>query len=136
MASIVPMGKVPRSQQVNNVSRLDAETAWAAFMRRDRNWDGRIYGAVKTTGIYCKPSCPARRPKRDHVEFFASAEEARNAGYRSCLRCRPDEVGRDQRAVAKAVKLIEEAEEGLTLTELAETVGYAPHHFQRIFKPG
>jgi AraC family transcriptional regulator of adaptative response/methylated-DNA-[protein]-cysteine methyltransferase len=119
---------------VSNVSRLDADTAWAAFMRRDRAWDGQIIGAVKTTGIYCKPSCPARRPKREHVEFFATAEEARRAGYRSCLRCKPDEVGRDREAVAQAVKLIEQAEEAPSLAELAEAVGYAPHHFQRLFK--
>jgi AraC family transcriptional regulator of adaptative response/methylated-DNA-[protein]-cysteine methyltransferase len=103
-------------------------------MRRDRSWDGRVIGAVKTTGIYCKPSCPAKRPKREHVEFFASGEEARAAGYRSCMRCKPDEVGRDRDAVAKAVKLIEQAEEAPSLAEIAEAVGYAPHHFQRIFK--
>jgi AraC family transcriptional regulator of adaptative response/methylated-DNA-[protein]-cysteine methyltransferase len=119
---------------MNNVSRLDAETAWAAFMRRDREWDGRILGAVKTTGIYCKPSCPARRPKRENVEFFATADEARAAGYRPCMRCKPDEVGRDREAVARAVSLIERAEEAPTLSELADAVGYAPHHFQRIFK--
>jgi len=119
---------------VSNVVHLDVDTAWAAFERRDRSWDGQVIGAVKTTGIYCKPSCPARRPKREHVEFFASANEARAAGYRSCLRCKPDEVGRDREAVAKAVKLIEAAEESLTLDELADAVGYAPHHFQRIFK--
>ncbi|MFL6731172.1 MAG: bifunctional transcriptional activator/DNA repair enzyme AdaA [Sphingomicrobium sp.] len=119
---------------MDNVARLDADTAWAAFMRRDRSWDGRIIGAVKTTGIYCKPSCPARRPKREHVEFFATGEEARVAGYRSCLRCKPDEVARDRDAVAKAINMIEAADEALTLAELAGAVGYAPHHFQRIFK--
>jgi AraC family transcriptional regulator of adaptative response/methylated-DNA-[protein]-cysteine methyltransferase len=119
---------------VASVSRLDPDTAWAAFMRRDRAWDGRVIGAVKTTGIYCKPSCPARRPKREHVEFFAAADEARAAGYRACLRCKPDEVGRDREAVAEAVKLIERAEEAPTLSDLADAVGYAPHHFQRIFK--
>jgi AraC family transcriptional regulator of adaptative response/methylated-DNA-[protein]-cysteine methyltransferase len=119
---------------MTNVARLDAEPAWAAFMRRDRSWDGRVIGAVSTTGIYCKPSCPARRPKREHVIFFASGEEARDAGYRPCLRCKPDEVGRDREAVAEAVKLIEGAEEPLNLDQLAEAVGYAPHHFQRIFK--
>ena len=134
MASLAPILDRPRSAVVSNVSRLDADTAWAAFMRRDRAWDGKIIGAVKTTGIYCKPSCPARRPNREHVEFFATGEEARAAGYRSCLRCKPDEVGRDGEAVAKAVRLIEAAEESLTLDELAGAVGYAPHHFQRIFK--
>jgi AraC family transcriptional regulator of adaptative response/methylated-DNA-[protein]-cysteine methyltransferase len=103
-------------------------------MRRDRSWDGRVIGAVKTTGIYCKPSCPARRPKREHVTFYASGEEARTAGVRPCLRCKPHEVGRDREAIAAAVGLIERAEEPPSLAELAESVGYAPHHFQRLFK--
>lgn len=110
------------------------QDAWAAFERRDRSWDGRVIGAVRTTGIYCKPSCPARRPKRENVDFFATADEARQAGYRPCLRCKPDEVGRDREAIAKAVRLIEAAEEAPALDELARAVGYAPHHFQRLFK--
>jgi AraC family transcriptional regulator of adaptative response/methylated-DNA-[protein]-cysteine methyltransferase len=134
MASLAPLIEEPRSRAVTNVSRLDADTAWAAFMRRDRSWDGRIIGAVSTTGVYCKPSCPARRPKREHVTFFASGGEARAAGYRPCLRCKPDEVGRDREAVATAVRFIEAAEESPTLAEVAEAVGYAPHHFQRLFK--
>src|SRR5689334_1174906 len=134
MATLARAVEAPRSGGVTNVTRLDVDTAWAAFMRRDRSWDGRVIGAVKTTGIYCKPSCPARRPKREHVVFFASGEEARHAGYRPCLRCKPDEVGRDREAVAKAVKLIEAAEEAPTLYALADAVGYAAHHFQRIFK--
>ena len=112
-------------------SRDDA--AWAAFEARDRSWDGRVIGAVRTTGIYCKPSCPARRPKRENVEFFGSADEARAAGYRPCLRCKPDEVGRDREAVSKAIRLIEECDETMQLSELAALVGYAPHHFQRLF---
>src|SRR4051812_25389323 len=134
MASLAPLYETPRSEIVTNVSRLDVDTAWAAFMRRDRAWDGRVIGAVKTTGIYCKPSCPARRPKRDNVHFYATSEEARAAGYRPCLRCKPDEVGRDREAVAKAVKYIEQSEELPSLAELAAAVGYAPHHFQRLFK--
>ena len=134
MVSLAPVVHERTSTPMDNVSRLDADTAWAAFMRRDRTWDGRIIGAVKTTGIYCKPSCPARRPKREHVEFFATGEEARAAGYRSCLRCKPDEVGRDRDAIAKAIKLIEASDEALTLDQLAGAVAYAPHHFQRIFK--
>jgi AraC family transcriptional regulator of adaptative response/methylated-DNA-[protein]-cysteine methyltransferase len=112
---------------------IDQDEAWAAFERRDRSWDGRVIGAVSTTGIYCKPSCPARRPKREHVTFYSTADEARAAGYRACLRCRPDEVGRDREAVARAAKLIEQAEEPPRLDELAAAVGYAPHHFQRLF---
>jgi AraC family transcriptional regulator of adaptative response/methylated-DNA-[protein]-cysteine methyltransferase len=112
---------------------INIDDAWAAFERRDRGWDGRVIGAVRTTRIYCKPSCPARRPKREHVEFFAEAGEALNAGYRPCLRCRPDEVGRDREAVAKAVRTIEASEKMPKLDELAAAVGYAPHHFQRLF---
>ena len=134
MASLAPALRERTSDPMDKVSRLDADTAWAAFMRRDRSWDGRVIGAVKTTGIYCKPSCPARRPRREHVEFFASADEARSAGYRPCLRCKPDEVGRDREAVAQAIRFIEQAEEAPSLAEVAEAVGYAPHHFQRIFK--
>ena len=112
---------------------IDQDAAWEAFERRDRAWDGRVIGAVSTTGIYCKPSCPARRPKREHVKFYLDAEAARGAGYRACLRCRPDEVARDREAVARAAALIEAAEEPLRLDVLAAAAGYAPHHFQRLF---
>ena len=134
MARLAPTSDAPRSDPMATVTRLDPDTAWAAFMRRDRSWDGRVIGAVHTTQIYCKPSCPARRPKRENVTFYASIDEARAAGFRPCLRCKPDEVGRDREAVASAVKLIEEAEETPTLSDVALAVGYAPHHFQRIFK--
>jgi len=134
MALLARNNETPRSDPMATVTRLDPDTAWTAFMRRDRRWDGRIIGAVHTTGIYCKPSCPARRPRRENVTFYSTVEEARAAGFRPCLRCKPDEVGRDREAVARAVKLIEQAEEPLGLAELAEAVGYAPHHFQRIFK--
>ena len=113
---------------------INADEAWAAFVARDRNADGRFVGAVATTGIYCKPSCPARHPKREHVSFFADGGAARTAGFRACLRCRPDEVGRDRAAVAKAAALIEAAAETVRLADLAAAVGYAPHHFQRLFK--
>ncbi len=113
---------------------FDADSAWAAFERRDRNQDGLFVGAVKTTRIYCKPSCPARHPKRENVTFYATPDEARAAGYRACLRCRPDEVGRDREAVAKALALIARSEDTPLLEQLAAAVGYAPHHFHRLFK--
>jgi len=134
MATLAPQPERLRASGMATITRLDPDTAWAAFMRRDRSWDGRIIGAVKSTGIYCKPSCPARRPKRENVDFYSSPEEARDAGYRPCLRCKPDEVGRDREAVAAAVRLIEQAEEAPSLGDLAGAVGYAPHHFQRLFK--
>ena len=113
---------------------LDQDHAWAAFLRRDRRYDGQFVGAVRTTGIYCKPSCPARHPKREHVVFFRTPAQARAAGFRACLRCTPDSVGRDRLAVAEAIRLIESAEEAIGLDALAARVGYAPHHFHRLFK--
>src|SRR5262245_8046165 len=117
-----------------STNSISDQAAWEAFERRDRAFDGRFVGAVTTTGIYCKPSCPARRPKRENMRFYGDAGAARAAGYRACMRCKPDEVGRDRVAVAQAVALIEAAEEGVSLEELAERVGYAPHHFHRLFK--
>jgi AraC family transcriptional regulator of adaptative response/methylated-DNA-[protein]-cysteine methyltransferase len=116
------------------MNMIDPDFAFAAFDRRDRAIDGQFVGAVKTTGIYCKPSCPARRPLRKNVEFFEGPAEARAAGYRACLRCLPDAVGRDREAVAKAVALIEAADDMPALEALAVAVGYAPHHFHRLFK--
>jgi AraC family transcriptional regulator, regulatory protein of adaptative response / methylated-DNA-[protein]-cysteine methyltransferase len=113
---------------------VDEDFAFAAFDRRDRTLDGQFVGAVKTTGIYCKPSCPARRPLRQNVEFFDTPEQARAAGYRECMRCRPNEVGRDREAVAKALALIDASDDIHPLEALAEAVGYAPHHFHRLFK--
>ncbi|MFM2410146.1 MAG: bifunctional DNA-binding transcriptional regulator/O6-methylguanine-DNA methyltransferase Ada [Pseudomonadota bacterium] len=112
---------------------IDREWAFAAFDARARAMDGCFVGAVKTTGIYCKPSCPARRPLRENVEFFWTGTEAKAAGYRACKRCLPDDFARDEVAVAKALEMLGD-EEPPGLEELAEAVGYAPHHFHRLFK--
>ncbi len=113
---------------------IDPDAAWAAFVARDRAFDGRFVGAVRTTGIYCKPSCPARHPLRQNMSFYPDGAAARAAGYRACLRCKPDALSRDRIAVAKAVALIEGAEEAPSLEAVASAVGYAPHHFHRLFK--
>ena len=123
-----------RSKAVNDRVTVTDDQAWAAFERRDRTWDGRLVGGVKTTGIYCRPSCPARRPKRENVEFFPDGVAARTAGYRACLRCEPDDVNREEVALEKAYKLLGAAEEAPTLEELAAVAGYSPHHFHRLFK--
>lgn len=112
----------------------DTDTAWAAFEARDRSFDGRFVVGVRTTGIYCKPSCPARHPKRENVSFHINSAAARSAGFRACLRCKPDEVGRDRVAVGRAVELLETADGAIGLNALAAAVGYAPHHFHRLFK--
>jgi AraC family transcriptional regulator of adaptative response/methylated-DNA-[protein]-cysteine methyltransferase len=114
--------------------KLDADSAWAAVLRRDRAMDGRFVTGVLTTGIYCRPSCAARHPKRENVRFFATGEEARTAGLRACLRCKPDDVSRDMAAVEAALALIEAAEEPPSLEALAARAGYSPFHFHRLFK--
>ncbi len=113
---------------------IDENQAFAAFDARDKSQDGRFVGAVRTTGIYCKPSCPARRPLRKNVEFFACPADAVAAGYRACKRCLPDDVGRDAQGVANALAFVEAAEGRVSLGEMAEAAGFAPHHFHRLFK--
>lgn len=108
------------------------EVFWENVVARDRRADGRFVFAVSTTGIYCRPSCPARRPLRDHVRFFADGDAARADGFRPCLRCRPDEAGRDGAAVAAALRML--ADDAPSLNELAAATGYSPSHFQRVFK--
>lgn len=109
---------------------------WAAVTSRDRNADGSFVFAVKTTGIYCRPSCPARRAHRANVVFFATADAARRAGFRPCQRCSPDTSapGRHHAAIAAACKSIETAEHEPKLKELARHAGLSPFHFQRLFK--
>jgi AraC family transcriptional regulator of adaptative response/methylated-DNA-[protein]-cysteine methyltransferase len=114
--------------------KFDDAAAWAAVQRRDRTFDGRFVTGVLTTGIYCRPSCAARHPRRENVRFFETGAEAEAAGLRPCLRCKPDEVARDAEAMTKALALIEASESPLSLDRLAEAVNYSPFHFHRLFK--
>ena len=109
------------------------DAAWAAVLRRDRAFDGRFVTGVLSTGIYCRPSCAARHPRRANVRFYADGRAARGAGLRPCLRCLPDDVARDEHAVLDAIALIKRAEAPPALGDLAECVGYSPSHFQRVF---
>jgi AraC family transcriptional regulator of adaptative response/methylated-DNA-[protein]-cysteine methyltransferase len=114
-----------------------AEEAWAAVMARDRSYDGVFVYAVQTTGVYCRPSCPARRPRREHVRFYESPAAAEADGFRECRRCRPlrsepsAAVARVERARAY---LDAHLDEPVTLPVLAREVGMSPYHLQRIFK--
>lgn len=113
------------------------DVKWAAVIARDRAYDGKFYYSVETTGIYCRPSCPARRPNRPNVRFHATAQDAEHAGFRPCKRCKPNQSSLHQEHTAKAAQacqLIEQAEDAPTLGELAEAVGLSPYHFHRIFK--
>ena len=109
------------------------DECWNAAEARDRSFDGRFIIGVLTTGIYCRPSCPARHPKRENVRFFADGAAARAAGLRACLRCSPDDVSRDERAVLSAIAAIKAAEQPLALAALAAEAGYSAAHFQRVF---
>src|SRR3954465_6216534 len=114
------------------------EARWKAIIDRNRAADGAFFFSVRTTGIYCRPSCGARLPRRQNVAFHASAAEAEAAGFRACLRCKPN-LDRSEdaqaKAVARACRAIEAAEELPTLEALAKMVGQSPWHFHRVLKP-
>nr|WP_314465479.1 bifunctional DNA-binding transcriptional regulator/O6-methylguanine-DNA methyltransferase Ada [uncultured Novosphingobium sp.] len=114
---------------------VSEDRAWQAVQSRDRTFDGRFVTGVLTTGIYCRPSCSARHPRRENVRFFPDAGEAEQFGLRACMRCRPNDVSRDEEAVTIALRLLDSDEERTPgLAELAEAAGYSPTHFQRVFK--
>ena len=111
---------------------------WKALAARDRAADGTFVYGVSSTGVYCRPSCPSRRPRADRVRFFDTTHEARQAGFRACKRCRPDTVGLAQPGV-EAVRrvsayLATHADETVTLAHLARVASMSPHHLQRRFK--
>jgi AraC family transcriptional regulator of adaptative response/methylated-DNA-[protein]-cysteine methyltransferase len=117
------------------MERLDDQTRWQAVAARDAAFDGRFVLGVVTTGIYCRPSCPARRPKRDNVRFFDTPADAEAAGFRACKRCRPQAVAHEAEMVERLVRYIDTHLDGdLTLAALAAHVGYSPFHLQRLFK--
>ena len=118
---------------MTEAAMIDDDECWNAAIARDRSYDGRFVSGVLSTGIYCRPSCPARHPKRENVRFFADGAGARAAGLRACLRCSPDDVSRDERAVLAAIAAIKAAEQPLALGALAVEAGYSPAHFQRVF---
>ncbi len=121
--------------------RLAAATVsdprWTAIATRDTSADGTFWYSVRTTGVYCRPSCAARLPRPENVAFHATREDAERAGFRPCRRCRPDAPPlAEQHAdtVATACRRIESAESAPTLASLASAAGMSPHHFHRVFK--
>ncbi|HVV42747.1 MAG TPA: bifunctional DNA-binding transcriptional regulator/O6-methylguanine-DNA methyltransferase Ada [Nitrobacter sp.] len=113
------------------------EQRYAAIRRHDPAAEGAFFTCVKTTGIYCQPTCTARLPKRENVRFAATRAEAEALGFRACKRCRPDlppAADRKATAVAAAVRLIEGSEEMPSLADLAAASGMSPFHFHRSFK--
>lgn len=137
------------ANEVHRVNRVQTGTGdmaigsgldmrWKALASRDRAADGTFVYGVTSTGVYCRPSCPSRRPRADRVRFFDTTTDARQAGFRACKRCRPDTVGLAQPGV-EAVRrastyLATHADETVTLGHLARVAAMSPHHLQRRFK--
>jgi AraC family transcriptional regulator, regulatory protein of adaptative response / methylphosphotriester-DNA alkyltransferase methyltransferase len=113
------------------------ESIWQSIVNCEPTYDGQYYYAVLTTGIFCRPSCRSRTPKRDNVRIFSSIEEAVQAGFRPCKRCRPDErpYGPDVELVMQMKDLIQRrCHERLTLSAVAKQLSISPYHLHRVFK--
>jgi AraC family transcriptional regulator, regulatory protein of adaptative response / methylated-DNA-[protein]-cysteine methyltransferase len=119
-------------------ARASSRGRWNAVLRHDRSQDGRFYYAVASTGIYCKPSCPSRRPARDKVVFFNRPAQAEAAGFRPCRRCHPrdaDSKGDTAAAVQRICRYLERnLDETVDLPTLGREAGMSPFHLQRLFK--
>ncbi|HVQ28837.1 MAG TPA: bifunctional DNA-binding transcriptional regulator/O6-methylguanine-DNA methyltransferase Ada [Vicinamibacteria bacterium] len=123
-------------QTQSGTTAPDPETSWTAVLGRDAGFDGRFVYAVRSTGVFCRPTCPSRRPRREQVSFFALPTEARAAGFRPCRRCRPEAT---LAPVAEAMARVRghidaHLDQRLTLAELALVAGLSPAHLQRTFK--
>lgn len=114
---------------------IEEDPRWAAVCDRDARFDGRFVYSVRSTGVYCRPSCAARRAKPENVQFHATPVEAERAGFRPCKRCKPDQAGSPHAAVIAAVcRTIAEADEVPSLQQLAEVAGLSPSRLHRLFK--
>jgi AraC family transcriptional regulator, regulatory protein of adaptative response / methylated-DNA-[protein]-cysteine methyltransferase len=118
--------------------KFDADKArWQALVHKDQRADGLFWYSVKTTGVYCRPSCPARLPNPENVAFHESTADAEKAGFRPCKRCEPKGPGiasLHAEAVATVCRMIEQADEFPSLNQLAEAVKMSPGYFHRVFK--
>jgi AraC family transcriptional regulator of adaptative response/methylated-DNA-[protein]-cysteine methyltransferase len=111
------------------------DSRWQAVIARDASRDGVFVFAVTSTGVYCRPSCPSRRPRRDRVRFFSKPDEAERAGFRACLRCRPRDANSRTKTVGSICQFLREhTDEPVTLAALGERFGMNPFHLQRVFK--
>jgi AraC family transcriptional regulator of adaptative response/methylated-DNA-[protein]-cysteine methyltransferase len=122
---------------VKHLENITDEERWQIALSKDRRFDGAFVTGVHSTGIYCRPSCPARAPLRKNVRFYATPTDAGLAGLRPCKRCSPDSQSAEEACVLAAIAAIrDEVAQGRTMTldALADLTGYAPTHFQRLFK--
>lgn len=125
------MAAVEQREQVNDIAR------WRAVLERDRTADGTFVYAVHSTGVYCRPSCPSRRPRRERVMFFDAGADARRAGFRACKRCTPDAFSAVDpwiEKVRRATVYLSNVDGQPSLARLAARLGGSPYHLQRNFK--
>jgi AraC family transcriptional regulator of adaptative response/methylated-DNA-[protein]-cysteine methyltransferase len=108
---------------------------WHAVVKKDRHYDGKFVYAAVTTGIYCRPSCPARNPQRRNTLIFLTAAEAERQGYVGCLRCHPNSLAPAEKSIKAALDYIEtHLDQAITLNTLSQVSGLSPHHLQETFK--
>ena len=112
---------------------LSDDERWRIALEKDRRYDGAFVTGVHSTGIYCRPSCPARAPKRENVRFYTDPASAEAAGLRACKRCAPDRQSREEKAVMKTVEMLRHAQKPVPLEQLGAATGFSPSHLQRIF---
>ena len=129
------MGDIIKEETVS-APLVALDPRWGLIAARDCAADGKFYYSVKTTGVYCRPSCTSRLPNPKNVRFHATTEDAEKAGFRPCLRCKPNVAFETQKSamVARACRLIEQSETTPTLADLARTANLSSYHFHRVFK--
>ena len=129
------MSKAATNLELAN--RTQQDSRWQSVVDRDSKADGKFFYSVKTTGVYCRPSCGARLARPENVQYHLTCEDAEKAGFRACKRCKPDEMGfvaMNSAKIARACRLIERSEQIPTLKQLAKQAEMSPFHFHRIFK--
>jgi AraC family transcriptional regulator of adaptative response/methylated-DNA-[protein]-cysteine methyltransferase len=121
--------------QTTPAAFVSDDDRWTAVLKREMAADGAFFYGVRTTGVFCRPSCASRLPRRENVDFFGSADEARAAGYRECKRCQPGGLPRELDIVNRACAALDaDPQQRLTLAQLSEAVHVSPFHLQRLFK--
>lgn len=135
MATVLQSPVSPAADPISAPQQHPDDAQWSAVLRRDRNADGSFVYAVVTTGIYCRPSCPSRKPHRARVRFFSTPALAAAAGYRACRRCLPDSAHPEALAVRAACRILDAAGDTLpTLKDLGRAVGISPAAVQKLFR--
>ena len=135
--TLMPASQPKLPLQPATADSSDDASRWKAVLAHNAARDGEFVYAVSTTGVYCRPSCPSRRPRRESVQFFLTPEQAEHAGYRACLRCRPKSLSGnpqadDMKAICRFIEL--HLDEPLTLSRLGKEFHQSPFHLQRRFK--